>query len=412
MASVVNPPPLRVPKLISSDPEANAAYQALLTVVRQLWARSGADVLLSDGMETAPALGFSSEPGLGLYHPEPGAIGITSGGQDVVYFSPDGLQIFNLLPSSAVYNDAAGNLESYQLTDGQLLMGDTGGAPLPATITGTANQVTVMNGPGSITLGTSQSIGIGSSPTFVDLTLSSFTAFSFIYASTGGAINNTATALDGQLLIGSTGANPVLSTLTGALNSITFVNTAGSITASISLTYPGQVSITTLGTITTGTWHGTPIDLASYVSGNLAVSHLNGGTSASATTFWRGDGTWAVPAVPASGVWTPTITSVANVAATTAYPCTYGRVGDTVVFSGKVAIDPTTLATLTQIGISLPIASNFANDYNGAGTANAATINASAGIYADATNDRLTLEFVPTDVSNNVWWFTGSYRVI
>jgi len=64
----------------------------------------------------------------------------------------DDIHLGNVPPSSALYSDTNGIIEGVQLTDGQLLIGDTGGLPLAGNITSLDGTLVVNNGPGTIDL--------------------------------------------------------------------------------------------------------------------------------------------------------------------------------------------------------------------------------------------------------------------
>lgn len=135
-------------------------------------------------------------------------------------------------------------------TAGQVLIGTSGGVYAPAvltqgigititsgsgsiaianagvtSITGTANQITASASTGAVTLSLPSSVTIGT------LTLSSLTANTFLYSDVSKIVTSTAAPTNGQLLIGSTGAAPVVSTITPSTG-ISIVNGAGTITIS------------------------------------------------------------------------------------------------------------------------------------------------------------------------------------
>jgi len=117
----------------------------------------------------------------------------------------------------------------------------------------------------------------------------------------------------------------------------------------------------------------------------------------------------------ASGEYTPTLTGVANVAASTSAPAQYLRVGNVVSVWGAVSIDPTAAGS-TQLGISLPIASNLAaiTDLSGTGGRQdgSASDTQPVFIYGDVTNDRAEMIFPAISTANRAVYYTFAYKVI
>lgn len=166
--------------------------------------------------------------------------------------------------------------------------------------------------------------------------------------------------------------------------------------------------------ITGGTINGTTIGATTPAAGSFTTLTASGNTVLSTVQMAGLTCTTLSIAGGAviGGTYTPTLFNTANVGASTALQCQYIRVGNVVNVSGGVTLAPTLLATLTTLGMSLPIASTLSSLSNLGGTAANSSVASNGGpVFADTVNNRATLQLISVGTGSETFSFDFQYLV-
>jgi len=215
---------------------------------------------------------------------------------------------------------------------------------------------------------------------------------------TPSSVTTGAVTVAGTLAVANGGTNIT----TYAVGDIIYASTTG-VLSKLADIATGSALIT--GGVNTAPSYG-KIGLTTHVSGNLPVTNLNSGTSASASTFWRGDGVWSAPAtsgtVTSVAATVPSLFSISGSPITTsgtlamtysgtALPVANGGTGQTSYTDGQLLIGNTTGNTLTKTTLTAGSGITITNG-NGSisiassGGASAATPTALGTVYGKQTS--------------------------
>lgn len=242
--------------------------------------------------------------------------------------------------SASLVTDSSGvPAWSASMTTGQVITGVTGGTPIPKTITAGTN-MTITFGVSTITFDSTGGGGSG--------TVNSGTAGQVAYYATSG------TAVSG---------------LTSSANQV--LTTDGSNIATFSSTLPSAVqgNITTVGTVTSGTWNGTVITVTYGGSGRAsatAYALIAGGTTSTGAHQSLATGSTGQVLQSAGNAAIPAYS-------TATYPSTATNSGRVMRADGTNWVQSTSTFADTYSASTL-LYSNGANAVTGLATANSATL--------------------------------------